>query len=306
MNEDNEKNLWTKVTIIFIAIIILSPLLISVLSIWAKPLTFIEFDSSVWIGFWGSYLGGIIGTIGVIYVARLQNSKQQEENEKMMSEQRKLNKKQIDTQIESMHTVEKNERNRLKSSTLISMLGEYRVLLNELNIRLNIIHTDLTSIYVKKKGISDKNMLDINFLEIRKNEIAILNKKVLDNDLNLEGPIRRILASNNLFKELSLDMNENLPYSKNMLVIDFFNIIETIVDDGMVLTTAKQYKTNMEYIEFCIGDLVKDPLFDKSVPLKPGIYMKPFDEFINWLDKEIENVDKNIILLINEFSTQEK
>lgn len=262
--------------------------------------------SGPWIGFWGSFAGGILGTAGVIYVANLQNNKQQEENAKIMSEQRDLNKLQIDAQIESMHIVEKNERNRLKSSTLINMLGEYRILLDELNIRLNIIHTDLTSIYIKKKVISDKKKLDINFFEIRKEEIASLNEKVLNNDLNLEGPIRRIIASNHLFKELNLDMNTDLPYPKNMLLIDFFIIIEAIVDDRTVLTTMEQFKANMEYIEFEVGDLVKDPLFDKSVPLKPGIYMKPFDEFINWLDKEIENVDKNIISLINELSTQEK
>ncbi|RIO23510.1 hypothetical protein [Staphylococcus saprophyticus] len=33
-------------------------------------------DSNSWIGFWGSFLGSIIGTLGVIYVAFIQNKNQ--------------------------------------------------------------------------------------------------------------------------------------------------------------------------------------------------------------------------------------
>lgn len=115
MTKNNNENLFRMRNIgIIIFIIIISPLIISVLSIWAKPLTFIEFDSSVWIGFWGSYLGGIIGTIGVIYVAHLQNR-----------EQARLNDKTIQQQLRDIKKMEDNNKERLKIEIKIGLYKEY-------------------------------------------------------------------------------------------------------------------------------------------------------------------------------------
>lgn len=143
MNDGNEKSIWPKVISILITIIVISPLIISVLSIWAKPLTFIEFDSSVWIGFWGSYLGGIIGTIGVIYVANLQNNKQREENEIIMAEQRELNQNQIDSQIDSLDKVEEFNRERLKIQTQISLLEKYLSIVANLRIDIDYFNDNV-------------------------------------------------------------------------------------------------------------------------------------------------------------------
>jgi hypothetical protein len=43
-------------------------------------------DANGWLGFWGSFLGGIIGTLSVLYVAFSQDSKQ----EKLINDERKI------------------------------------------------------------------------------------------------------------------------------------------------------------------------------------------------------------------------
>lgn len=45
-----------------------------------------------WLGFWGSFLGGILGTFGVIYVARVQYKQQEKILDSQIEEQRQQNK----------------------------------------------------------------------------------------------------------------------------------------------------------------------------------------------------------------------
>lgn len=70
--------------------------------------------SGPWIGFWGSFAGGILGTAGVIYVAHLQNQ----------------------SQIDRMKEAEKHNRDRLKITTYVSKLEEF---LSDLNLYINTI-----------------------------------------------------------------------------------------------------------------------------------------------------------------------
>lgn len=60
--------------------------------------------SGPWIGFWGSFAGGILGTAGVIYVAQLQNKEQQK----------------------SIFRVEKYNRERLSIQTKLEMVNEFK------------------------------------------------------------------------------------------------------------------------------------------------------------------------------------
>lgn len=74
--KDKKKNSVTFIVIIVFIVIIIPPI---VVGIGVTNLPFvrnISGDSNSWIGFWGSFLGSIIGTVGVIYVAFIQNKEQ--------------------------------------------------------------------------------------------------------------------------------------------------------------------------------------------------------------------------------------
>lgn len=61
------------VFIIFTAII---PIILAVGMIYLPLVIKVTGDANEWLGFWGSYLGGIIGTLGVLVVAHLQHKEQ--------------------------------------------------------------------------------------------------------------------------------------------------------------------------------------------------------------------------------------
>lgn len=71
--------------------------------------------SGPWIGFWGSFAGGILGTAGVIYVAHLQNKAQKE----------------------SLETIESHNRERLSIQTKLEMLDDYSKKLNDLKLEID-------------------------------------------------------------------------------------------------------------------------------------------------------------------------
>lgn len=70
--------------------------------------------SGPWIGFWGSFAGGILGTVGVIYVAHLQNKEQ----------------------VKRMEILEWNEKERLKVTVYVDKLEVYY---KDLTSYINII-----------------------------------------------------------------------------------------------------------------------------------------------------------------------
>lgn len=132
----SSNNFFILALVILIAVILLSPILIAVFVTRDWVLTDIlsksDGNSNVWIGFWGSYLGGALGTIGVIFVAYFQSGLQRELNEQSMDEQRNLNQDQIDSQIDSLHKVEKFNRERLRMETQIRIIEDYIETLKDL------------------------------------------------------------------------------------------------------------------------------------------------------------------------------
>ncbi|OFP27610.1 MULTISPECIES: hypothetical protein [Staphylococcus] len=106
-NEDNKRvhSFFNKKTLIslFTVLILLPGLLwvfVTILPLVDKA----NGDTNGWLGFWGSYLGGVIGTIGVLYVAHLQNIQQV-----------KILEQQIDSQNQVLNTqiqMQKNENDR--------------------------------------------------------------------------------------------------------------------------------------------------------------------------------------------------
>lgn len=282
--ENEEKAAFVlKVIIIIFGILLISPFIVSILSIWPKTLTFIEFNSSIWIGFWGSYLGGIIGTIGVVYVARLQNV----------------------SQLERLNTTEENERKRLKDTTLISMLRDYHEILEEFHDKFNVIDTKLITIYSRKKQITESNFMVKYSTEIINDEI-IADKIFLEStDKNFERPIRRIIGYNNIFKSIGIDVKDSSTIKNRDLINGLFMILETFTSSSNNVD-KDAHKIDLKFIDQSLEDLISYPKDDDGNVIPIGIILKPYDELIKWLTEEIELTNKNIISLLNGLSTSDK
>jgi len=203
--------------VLLIFILFVLPIAIGSIITFGSWLSFIDGNSNIWIGFWGSYLGGILGTIGVIYVAYLQNKMQQDNLEK-----------QFDAQLENLHRTEKLNRERMSIQTKIKMFEDYADNLNFLHskmmsLRFTLIkifgNYDLYNTYSRHKNVFSEER--INNLE---NQILTLIKE-MNIGINLPLETENILYITNTFidlgYELEGDFNLNIVFEIERL-IDFF------------------------------------------------------------------------------------
>src|SRR5699024_110309 len=180
--------------VLLIFILFVLPIAIGSIITFGSWLSFIDGNSNIWIGFWGSYLGGILGTIGVIYVAYLQNKMQQDNLEK-----------QFDAQLENLHRTEKLNRERMSIQTKIKMFEDYADNLNFLHskmmsLRFTLIkifgNYDLYNTYSRHKNVFSEER--INNLE---NQILTLIKE-MNIGINLPLETENILYITNTFIDL--------------------------------------------------------------------------------------------------------
>ncbi|MEW4603631.1 hypothetical protein [Staphylococcus hominis] len=83
-----------KILILILSAIILMfivPILLALGMIYVPLVDNAEGDANGWLGFWGSFLGGIIGTGGVIFVAYFQHKEQKDFLEKQLKAEKKEN-----------------------------------------------------------------------------------------------------------------------------------------------------------------------------------------------------------------------
>lgn len=121
--------------IIAILLVTLSPVAVALGITWPKFLfSHTSADANSWLQFWGSMLGGFIGTVAVIYVAYLQNAKQEEQLKIQNTLQEKLLDRQISENEKQNNKLYNLEQYKLKRETLINilnMLSEYEKAYNE-------------------------------------------------------------------------------------------------------------------------------------------------------------------------------
>ncbi|MFC6291505.1 hypothetical protein BHU61_04240 [Macrococcus epidermidis] len=242
----NKKHLgWV---IFFIA---LSPLAVALGITWPKELFgHTSADANSWLQFWGSMLGGFIGTIAVIYVAHLQNTKQeqimretfeeqrklneeqqeeqrklnkeqQEEqrklNKEQQEEQRKLNQKSLDTQIALKFDTKKVELTKFKFDTyqsLSDLINEYGNIYNNYSNMCSDILDYLSQYDTQKYNIN------INQLKEYKNRcISERNRMSFSyNRLNILVKVA--------FSEEEIQIEE--PYGNIINLLDTIIVTETI------------------------------------------------------------------------------
>lgn len=233
--KDSSNATFILILIILIIVILLSPILIAIFVTNNWELTGIlskaAGDSNVWIGFWGSYLGGALGTIGVIFVAHLQNK-----------EQRK-----------SMKIIEQDNMKRLKIQTLLELANNYNKDLYEFHSKLTNIQNKIKNIAelsLEAESSSRKRGTDAINRDIDVNRNHLINMDVPAGFvLNTFGNIQHqniTLSSQNFFLEEPLLGKQSLYYDK---VIAFLTSSNYANDKFLKLLTETQRDEDKDFEE---------------------------------------------------------
>ncbi|MFI3129646.1 hypothetical protein [Mammaliicoccus sciuri] len=170
-------------------------------------------DANGWLGFWGSFLGGIIGTLGVLYVAYIQNEQQRKylNNQNRIDEQKvifEFKKEAIDKVTNIILNSRLNIYNELmkieeNSEIIEDNLFEFKVIKHELS---RILNSFVEVKYIVPRNFqTDKYTFDgyISKITILFNEISNkLNSEKNINYKELHEDLMRLLYLIDEFKDL--------------------------------------------------------------------------------------------------------
>ncbi|MGV2875333.1 hypothetical protein ROU88_05540 [Macrococcus capreoli] len=138
--------------ILAIIIVVLSPVLVAIGITWPKFLfSHTSADANSWLQFWGSMLGGIIGTLAVIYVAHLQNAKQEEQLKIQNDKQEELLNRQLSQNEELNSKLITLEQNKIKREIYTSFL-EKLVIFNKKLLAFSLEYEVYIEIIKKNRG----------------------------------------------------------------------------------------------------------------------------------------------------------
>ncbi|ARQ06025.1 hypothetical protein [Macrococcoides canis] len=115
-------------------------------------------DANAWLGFWGSFLGGIIGTLAVILVAYLQNNHQLKLLKIQNKEQRILNDQVINL-----------EKQKLKNEVLMNILQEIQSY-NEKLTEISVNYTITGNILLNGNGKKSRKSSEEIFFDLLQKE----------------------------------------------------------------------------------------------------------------------------------------
>lgn len=203
LNNDFNIKIGKLQLVLTILIILTLPIIIGIFITWPKLLFgHTSADANSWLGFWGSFLGGIIGTAGVIYVAYLQNREQRRLNEIQISQMKEENEKSLQ--------FEKDKLYRESLILFLNQLHEYDIKLSEFKNH----HEKLSALYLHSVNIREQSQryksITNNLYEMKK------IKDNLDDKLNGMKSTFLILQKNH---EESID-NLNLNLFRTIFYID--------------------------------------------------------------------------------------
>ncbi|AKG74412.1 hypothetical protein [Salinicoccus halodurans] len=227
-------------SIVFLAV--LTPFIVAI-GITNFPLVnLVSGTSNGWLGFWGSFLGGILGTIGVIYVAHLQNEKQ----------------------IDNLKMVEADNKKRLQIETEIDLLKSYQsdinILENDISLYKEIVSKILNNLESKdafKTTKSDKT----NDKEIYQDRIDVLTRKIEYIESNHFSTLfNKIELMNIVLKESSYINLMPLPSGNEFEELD--KIIDSL-KDGIDINSFHKSFANFDLMEIGTDNYMKENVFEK-------------------------------------------
>lgn len=215
--------------------------------------------SGPWIGFWGSFSGGILGTAGVIYVAHLQNK-----------EQARLNDK-----------IESNNKERLKSEIKMELYKEYIKNVHNIHVKGKKLSDLSLQLILNTRRLKEfKGGLKIREDLIEEHEILIDEIKDFKNDYFLII-FDEVLFSNQVLREDESALQKPL---NNKYLEDIDDLLDILNSKDMV--QKMQFKFEDEYI-------AKENYIQKMRDLHSS-----FDKLYEWTLTEIAyaNIDVGNIL----------
>ncbi|MEB8102224.1 hypothetical protein [Staphylococcus xylosus] len=185
--------------ILSLIIIIILPIIIGIFITWPSWLFgYTSANSNSWLGFWGSFLGGIIGTVGVIYVAYLQNAEQSRLNQLQINEMKSENKKSLQ--------FEKDKLYRESLMLFLNQLHEYDnkfINFRNYNSNLYIQYTNSNDSLTKYHN-RDKIFFNLTKMEEYKDDLDELLNKMNNTYLILKDD------SHEELKKLTLDLDKTM------------------------------------------------------------------------------------------------
>lgn len=245
-------------------IVLLLPIPISLIISSGNWLSFIDGNSSIWIGFWGSYLGGVVGTAGVIYVAHLQNNAQKE----------------------SMETIERNNLKRLRVQTLLKLLDDYNEEVSDLLNHVISIQYNVNKII--------ENMNELNKMNLTK----AVEKSGTDYDDS------RFRENINQHRKKLLDMKLTSKYiTKKLGKLEYKNITLTDQGVGLSeklsgLETVYMDKIIEEIYSNNFSELALNEIIKEAKRCKKKNYSRIYD----WLLREQSLIHNASSHLLDELS----
>lgn len=196
-------------------------------------------DANGWLGFWGSFLGGIIGTLSVLYVAFSQDSKQ----EKLINDERKiLLLKNVEEEIKDVLIELSNYRN------------EFMLYADKCNDRLSNITYYSEEDYNKARSeTNDKSERNITKYETiliyNRFNLVKVHLKIFDNTINTDlikpDNVAEYMFVNDTIDKFRKYFSE---ITENGTIKGYQSIFDEI-DKLYLQIIEKQAKTRKEMIE---------------------------------------------------------
>jgi len=264
--KDQRNNFWEnywKQILFCVVLTIFIPILIGIVIKKTPVLAFSNGDVNGWLGFLGSFLGGIIGTGGVIYVAYLQNKEQ----------------------TRSLKNVEKNNRERLYIEWNLNNIHDYLKQLSSLSKTINIYEYN-RNLYLNYIINNHINNTPRNYEEFK--NIEKENFKSFD----IEQFIDSFTGANN--NDIEFLYNEMVKYASELLdkieYIEmkkkFFPQIETGVIPQVIILHS-------DLLNYHKNDIIK--FYKAKYNEEKKIYeLNDIKGIVKWLIKEEENVKHEI------------
>lgn len=250
MEEEKSENsdlFSVKNIIIGLLTVLLLPIPISLIISSGNWLSFIDGNSTVWIGFWGSYLGGIIGTIGVIYVAHLQNKEQRD----------------------SLEIIERDNMKRLRIQTILDLLENY-------NKDVNKLSNEVVDIQTKIKKIVELVLnLDIMNLETMSENYNPNTISTLEKDISAE---RQKLIEMDIPSGYIVTKLGDIEYKNILLSSCDINLKQRLTgEEAKYYDQIINHLCSSEYNHFHFIEMIKESQRDDN---------KNFEKVSTWLQGE--------------------
>lgn len=230
--------------------------------------------SEPWIGFWGSFAGGILGTAGVIYVAHIQSEQQRELNRDMIIEQRDIHKEQLQTQLEIFEKEDRSIRERMKLQNDLDLLRGYLKDLEKTENTLYDLQGIVENYSMYKPGIVEYNKMDWKAPDgsLHQSLIEQSTKYILDATIEL----------NKYHDYFLLNLFSTLTY-KNV----------TIKFEGY--KEARKYdRSHVSNIADTILKIKLDNIKSDNTFKDIGTTLESFNKLIEWTQLEITTTHMNI------------